>query len=52
MHGRPDKYPQLTGKYEVTQLKILTSANDAGRPLLRGVLGNDSMNVVLKKVSD
>lgn len=22
MHGKPDKYPQLTGKYEVKQLKI------------------------------
>lgn len=116
MHGKPDKYPQLTGKYEVAQLKmgqqvlyrtscadslltvvyfdirnecvfefntpqrrwngtyskendqlrinwrspgdrpafsgILTAADGAGRLLLRGKLGNDSMNVVLRKVSN
>lgn len=115
MHGRPDKYPQLTGKYEVTQLKVgqqvlyrtscadslltvvyfdirngcvfefnspqrrwngtyskeseqlrinwrspaekpafsgaLTAADGSGRLLLRGVLGSDSMNVVLQKVA-
>lgn len=116
MHGKPDKYPELTGKYEVTLLKIgqqslyptsctdslltvvyfdirngcvfefntpqkrwngtyskendslrinwrsptdkpafsgiLTSTNGAGRLLLRGILGNDSMNVVLQKLPD
>jgi len=114
MHGKPDKYPQLTGKYEVTQLKVgqqilyrtgcadslltvvyfdirngcvfefntpqrrwngnyskendhlsinwrspadkpgfngtLTSTDGSGRLLLRGMLGSDSMNVVLQKV--
>jgi len=114
MHGKPDKYPQLTGKYEATQLKIgqqvlyrtscadslltvvyfdikngcvfefntpqrrwngtyskendqlkinwrspadkpafsgiLTSMNGSGRLMLRGMLGNDSMNVILEKV--
>lgn len=116
MHGKPDKYPQLTGKYEVTQLKVgqqvfyrtscadslltavyfdirnecvfefntpqkrwngtyskdnrqltihwrsptgqpsfsgtLTPANGAGRLLLRGLLGNDSLNVELRKTPD
>jgi len=116
MLGKPDKHPQLTGKYEVSQLKIgqqvlyrtscadsiltvvyfdirngcvfefntpqrrwngtyskendqlkinwrspadkpafsgiMTSVDGAGRLLLRGILGNDSMNVVLQKVPD
>jgi len=116
MHGKPDKHPQLTGKYEVSQLKIgqqvlyrtscadsiltvvyfdirnecvfefntpqrrwngtyskendqlkinwrspadkpafsgiMTSVDGADRLLLRGILGNDSMNVVLQKVHD
>lgn len=114
MHGKPDKYPQLTGKYEVTQLNIgqevlprtgcadsvltvvyfdikngcvfefntpqkrwngtyskendqlkidwrspadkpafngmLTPADGAGRLQLRGILGKDSMNVMLQKL--
>ncbi|HVY76636.1 MAG TPA: hypothetical protein VG890_17530 [Puia sp.] len=117
MHDKPDKYPQLTGKYEVTQLKIgqqvlhrnscadsllttvyfdirngcvfefntpqkrwngayskegnrvniswrspsdkpafsgiLTSANTMNSPgqmMLSGMLGNDSMNIVLQKI--
>lgn len=116
MHGKADKNPQLTGKYEVTQLQIgqevlhrtscadslltvvyfdirngcvfefntpqkrwdgtyskendqlkiywrspaekpgftgiLTAADDAGRLLLKGMLGKDSMNVTLQKVGN
>jgi len=116
MHGNPDKYPQLTGKYEVKQLTmdqqilsragcadsvltvvyfdikngcvfefntpqrrwngtftiennhletswrspadkpvfrgIMSPISGSGRLMLTGVLGNDSMNIILQKVSN
>jgi hypothetical protein len=116
MHGKPDKYPQLTGKYEVKQLKmnqqilyrvscadsiltvvyfdikngcvfefntpqkrwngtytiknnymevswrspadkpifkgIMSPAGGSGRLMLAGMLGNDSMNIIMQKLSN
>jgi hypothetical protein len=116
MHGKPDKYPQLTGKYEVKELKInqqrlyrvscadsiltlvyfdigngcvfefntpqsrwngiykidndhleiswrapadkpvfigiMTPISGSGRLILTGTMGNDSMNIIIQKVSN
>ncbi len=116
MHGKPDKYPQLTGKYEVKQLKMnqqmlyrascadsiltvvyfdvrngcvfefntpqrrwngtytiedkqfriswhspadkpvfsgtMSQASSTGRLMLSGVLGKDSMGIILQKVTN
>ena len=116
MHGKLDKYPQLTGKYEVKQLKmnqqmlyrtscadsiltvvyfdvrngcvfefntpqsrwngtykiendhmeiswrspvdkpafrgIMSPVSDSGRLMLTGAIGNDSMNIIIQKVSN